>query len=81
MAIFKCPRCTETHETILACPYVKAVEFADGFAFGSDAPALISRVEFLTPRDYGPAAGGEKSPDAGGEGTGYPTLGGERPGR
>lgn len=76
MAIFRCPRCSEPHETILACPYVKAVEFSDGFSFGSEGPALISRVEFLTPRDYGPATGGEKSPDASAQETAYQTLGG-----
>lgn len=79
--MFVCPRCSQEHETILACPYVKAVEFQDGYVFGADGPAIISRVEFLTPRDYGPVAGGEKSPDPGEGETGYPTLGGARPGR
>lgn len=74
MPLFKCPRCAEEHETILACPYVKAVEFADGYAFGSEGPALIARVEFLTPRDYGPVAGGEKSPEPA-ETENYPKLG------
>lgn len=79
--MFRCPRCDQDHETILACPHVKAVEFTDGFIFGADVPAIISRVEFLTPRDYGPAVGGGNAPDPGGAETGYRTLGGEKPGR
>ncbi len=75
MPPFKCPRCVDEHETILACPYVKAVEFLDGYVFGEEAQPIISRVEFLTPRDYGPSAGGEKSPEQAGEQAGYPTLG------
>lgn len=75
MPTFRCPRCENAeHETILACPYVKAVEFSDGFTFGSEAPALIARIEFLTPRDYGPVAGGEKSPETA-EPESYPKLG------
>lgn len=41
-----CPRCADTSHTIVACPYVKAVEMAaDG--------VTVVRVEFLTPADYG----------------------------
>ena len=42
-----CDRCGGDH-TPIACPYVKAVEF--------DASGLIiTRLEFLTPADYGPS--------------------------
>jgi hypothetical protein len=64
-----CARCNGAH-TILACPHVKAVEFQDGYYEGEEQPR-ISRIEFLTPADYGPApaAGENKLPD-------YQTLGG-----
>ena len=42
-----CPRCGEKH-LIIACPYVKAIDFEDGSLL------QIRRVEFLTPADYGP---------------------------
>jgi hypothetical protein len=37
-----CPRCGASHE-IMACPYVKGVEFELG---------VIRRIWFLTPADY-----------------------------
>lgn len=40
-----CQRCSEGHD-LIACPHVKAVEYAEG--------GRITRVEFLTPADYGP---------------------------
>jgi hypothetical protein len=45
----ECPRCGDKH-LIIACPYVKAIDFQDGNLL------LIRRVEFLTPADYGPQA-------------------------
>lgn len=66
----RCWRCGADHP-IVACPHVKAVEF-------SDAAALtVSRVEFLTPADWGVRA---SSGQAGGERSGYPTLNGQNKG-
>jgi hypothetical protein len=39
-----CPRCHEPHEWE-TCPYVKAIEYDD--------VGNITRLEFLTPADYG----------------------------
>lgn len=38
-----CGRCGADHD-IIACPFVKAVEFDDAMR--------VSRIEFLTPADY-----------------------------
>lgn len=49
-----CPRCGGAHDpfaTPAACPYVKAVEWHES----GDGGLFISRVEFLTPTDFGPA--------------------------
>lgn len=50
----KCARCAAAH-TLLACPYVKAIDFEYGYVDGAES-ASIRRVEFLTPADYGRAA-------------------------
>ena len=62
--VLKCPRCGEDHAPI-ACPYVKAIEF------DPVAGLIITRLEFLTPADYGPSkpvAVDDESPE-------YPKLG------
>lgn len=41
-----CRRCGGDHE-LIACDYVKAVEF-------DHTGLIITRLEFLTPADYGP---------------------------
>ncbi len=46
MPFDKCPRCAAEH-AIMACPFVKAIEIQDGDF------QTITRVEFLTPADYG----------------------------
>lgn len=53
----KCQRCGGAH-ALTACMHVKAIEFECG---------VISRVEFLTPADYGPPpapAGLDERPDS-----------------
>ena len=62
--VLKCPRCDGDHAPI-ACPYVKAIEFDPG------AGLIITRLEFLTPADYGPSkpvAVDDEAPE-------YPKLG------
>jgi len=62
----KCPRCGEAHP-VIACPYVKAVEFDPGTGL------IIRRLEFLTPADYGRAPAVTREPDAPADD--YPRLG------
>lgn len=69
-----CPRCGQPHP-ILACPHVKSVEFADGHVFGGSFQPRISRVEFLTPSDFGAVR--RVGTDAGAADVAYPTLGQE----
>lgn len=66
-----CARCGGAH-TIIGCPLVKAVEFADGLYEGEEQPR-ITRIEFLTPADYGPAPAPGENPLPG-----YDTLGGTK---
>jgi len=65
-----CARCGEPHE-IIACPFVKAIEFEDGDG------RLIRRIEFLTPADYGPPAW-HQQPEPASEAAAYPKLGDKR---
>lgn len=58
-----CHRCGGQHE-ILACPYVKAAEF--------DGDGKITRLEYLTPADYGPQRREAEKPP---EGEPYERLG------
>lgn len=66
-----CPRCGAEH-SIVACPFVKAVEFEQGIAPDYVATGAIVRIEFLTPADYGPRAAAPAEPEPQEE---YPRMG------